>query len=102
MKYTKIILGFSVLFALLSGCENTSVDSYTYTLYSNHPTNNSARFHEATFDTQSGSDSKTWADNNLFLCQRAADSIQKHYSESTASLKNSDVKFWCEKGRYKK
>ena len=84
----------------LSACGQAGIsDSDVYTLYSNSPSNPSARFHEGTFDTQTGIDSKVWADQNSFNCQRAAMSIQKNYSETT---KTDSVKFWCEKGRYKK
>lgn len=92
-----LILTFMLL---LTACGNNDIaNSDVYTLYSNSPSNPSARFHEASFDTQTGSDSKVWADQNHFLCERAAESIQKSYNQST---KTDVVKFWCEKGRFKK
>lgn len=68
-------------------------DGDVFTLYSNAPSDKFVRLHEATFDTHYGSEM------NSHHCERAQKLLQSWYNTET---KTSDVKFWCEKGRYKK
>ena len=64
-----------------------------FTLYANAPSDKFWRSHEATFDTPYG------AEFNAHKCERAQRLLQDDWH---ATVKTADVKFWCEKGRYRK
>jgi hypothetical protein len=79
----KIILVFLSLF-LLSAC----FDDGVYTLYRSSPSNENFRIHVATFDASDGND------YNSENCKIAIGLFEKQEGVT--------VKYWCEKGRFKK
>ena len=86
------VVVISALFT--AACSEKGIhDGDVFTLYSNAPSDKFARLHEATFDTHYGSEF------NSFKCERVQRLVQEWYNAET---KTNDVKFWCEKGRYKK
>lgn len=82
----KALLAISISIALLVGC--SLIDDSTFTLYRSSVTDPLMRVHIATFDT----DNK--AAYNQGNCDLARDLFQKQDGVK--------VKFWCEKGRYRK
>jgi hypothetical protein len=79
----KIIVQSLAVIALLAGCGDS-----TYTLYRSQVSNENARTHVATFDASDGQD------YNKGNCEIAQDLFQKQSGVT--------VKYWCEKGQYKK
>jgi hypothetical protein len=79
----RVILIFSLLF---SACSES--DSNTYTLYRNTVHDETMRLHIATFDSN---DAEKYNQGN---CEITKDLFQKQDGVK--------VKFWCEKGRFKK
>ena len=96
---------YSIFFILtLVGC-NKSNDDHIFTLYSSYQNN---RLHVATFDAtpNSWSDKKTdeefkklFTDENSRECNLVAELLTKEWVNK---VKNVEVKYWCEKGRYRK
>jgi hypothetical protein len=82
----KALVAISSSIALLVGC--SFIDDSTFTLYRSSVTDPLMRVHIATFDT----DNK--AAYNQGNCDLARDLFQKQDGVK--------VKFWCEKGRYRK
>lgn len=82
----KALVAISSSIALLVGC--SLIDDSTFTLYRSSVTDPLMRVHIATFDT----DNK--AAYNQGNCDLARDLFQKQDGVK--------VKFWCEKGRYRK
>lgn len=70
---------------LLSGCG----DSDVYTLYRSSPIDAGMRIHVATFDEASSGDSY-----NGENCRIASELFSKHPGVT--------VRYWCEKGRYRR
>ena len=94
---------FMLVFALV-GCDKPN-DDHVFTLYSGNQSN---RFHVATFDVspKSWNDTaldKAWtelfAQDNFFRCNKAASFFQIDWD---STVKTAEVKYWCEKGRYRK
>ena len=79
MKWPVVVL----LLLILGGCD----DNNTYTLYRNTPGFPDNRIHVATFDTTDGS-------SNRENCDRVGDLFAKQPDVT--------VRYWCEKGRYRK
>ena len=67
-------------------------DSEIYTLYRNLPLDFNERIHVATFDADAKEDMH---DYNMSNCMIAQEHFQK-------AVLLDGVKFWCEKGRFKK
>lgn len=82
----KALVAISSSIALLVGC--SLIDDSTFTLYRSSVTDPLMRVHIATFDT----DNK--AAYNQANCDLARDLFQKQDGVK--------VKFWCEKGGYRK
>jgi hypothetical protein len=76
----------SIFIAILfiSGCSDNS----TYTLYRNSVINEAMRIHVASFDTKDGND------YNSGNCQIAQELFQNQDGVT--------VKYWCEKGNFKR
>ena len=89
-KYLKYLLPIIFLFGL-SACSESNDDIYT--LYRSGVGFPDLRIHVATFDSEDSKNSKfkTYNQDN---CQTASQLFQ--------SQPNVTVKYWCEKGRYKK
>ena len=92
-------------FLALIGCDQSN-DDHIFTLYSNYRNNN--RLHVATFDAtpNSWSDKKTdeqfkklFTEENSNECNKVAELLAKEWVNT---VKNNDVRYWCEKGRYRK
>ncbi len=86
--------------------ETVNQESYIYTLYRTVPSDDAFRVHVATFDSNSFSemkgDSKLFSvtkESNEFFnkinCERVQDFFQNHPDWS-------DLRFWCERGRFRK
>jgi hypothetical protein len=85
MHYKKAyVLLIPMFCTLLSACGN----SESYTLYRGSPVIENARIHVATFDAN---EKEVY---NIENCQTAAELFKKQQGVT--------VKYWCEKGRYKK
>jgi hypothetical protein len=84
MDYKKTFLPVILFSILLSACGNDEL----YTLYRGSPTLENARIHIATFDAN---EKESY---NMENCQIAAELFQKQQGVT--------VKYWCEKGSYKK
>jgi hypothetical protein len=82
MEYKKYAVFMALL--ILTSCELGG----TYTLYRNSTTNENMRIHVATFDAAEGND------YNSANCD-----IAKNLFASQDGVK---VRYWCEKGGYKK
>lgn len=76
----------ALLVLLLLGCQRPDAD--TYVLYRDSPNIPEMRIHVATFDSDNGD---TY---NRETCGLTRDRFQEHATRR--------VKFWCEKGRYRK
>ncbi len=96
----------SILASILSlaGCNKPS-DEHIFTLYSSYRSN---RIHVATFDASPKSLNdeafekkflEVFAENNFHTCNKAALLFQKDWD---ATVKTAEIKYWCEKGRYRK
>jgi len=96
---------YSMLLALvLVGCDKSD-DGHIFTLYSSYRNN---RLHVATFDAtpSSWNDKKVdeqfrklFADDNSKECNKIAELLTIDW---TNSVKNTELKYWCEKGRFRK
>ena len=95
-----------MLFSLtLIGC-NKSNDEYIFTLYSSYRKAN--RLHVATFDAipRTFGDQETveqlnqlFSANNFNDCKKVAELLEGDWNNT---VKNEDLKYWCEKGVYRK
>jgi hypothetical protein len=103
MKMKEIIL--LTLLLILVGCDNKSSDDHIFTLYTLYE---SKRLHVATFDAtpnslNGSSLDKKWlelfGEENAQECNKAAALFHK---DLVARFKTIDIKYWCEKGRYRK
>lgn len=74
----------------LSGC----ADSYAYTLYRNSAIDQNMRIHIATFDASEGFNESNGNDYNSQNCEIAAKLFQAQLGVT--------VRYWCEKGSFKK
>ena len=101
----KLKLFSILLLSTLVGCERSN-DDHIFTLYSNYRNNN--RLHVATFDATSNSWNgnmtdkqfkKLFTDENSKECNKVAELLVKEWVNT---VKNTDVKYWCEKGKYRK
>ena len=99
----KILFMFTLAVTLV-GCDKPS-DEHIFTLYRSYE---SKRLHIATFDAtpnslNGSSLDKKWlelfGEDNSQDCNKAAALFQK---DLESKLKATDVKYWCEKGRYRK
>ena len=104
------IINFKYVSAALAlacyGCSGHD-DSHVFTLYSNAASNHSARLHVATFDVYIGKDNPAAknfqaaaAMGNQVKCQKVADLLKEDWDRTVKYEPN--VKFWCEKGVYRK
>jgi hypothetical protein len=91
--------------AIVSGCSQPS-DEHVFTLYSNAASEPSWREHVATFDTfpQKNAQDKAWQDlfakENQWKCDKAARLFKEDWDRSVRGQEQ--VKYWCEKGRFRK
>ena len=96
---------YTVLLTLsLIGCEKNS-DNHVFTLYSSYMNN---RIHVATFDATpiSWDDKKTdeqfkimITEENFRECNKVAELLLNDWK---STVKEVEIKYWCEKGRYRK
>ena len=81
----------------IAACAQKEPKVEVFTLYRNVPSDETFRVHVATFDASGGkeigSDYYNWS--NMKNCERAQQMFQTQPDWK-------DVKFWCEKGRFKK
>jgi len=93
-----------IFFLALVACDKSN-DEHIFTLYSSYQSN---RLHVATFDAtpNSWSDKKTddqfkkwFTEENSNECNKVAELLIKEWVNT---VKNNDVRYWCEKGRYRK
>jgi len=86
-----------ILITVTAACGDKEPEVEVFTLYRNVPSDETFRVHVATFDAAGhegrGSHFYNWS--NAKNCERAAKMFQ-------AQPEWQDVKFWCEKGRFKK
>ena len=95
----------SLLFSLaLLGCSKTN-DDHVFTLYSSY---RSDRLHVATFDATPNSwddkqideQFKKWyTEDNFKDCNKVAGLLLSDWNNT---VKNIEIKYWCEKGRFRK
>lgn len=96
---TSIKLPCAILAAsyFVLACGHNGPEVEVFTLYRNVPSDQTFRVHVATFDAAGpnggGSEFGNWS--NLKNCERAQQTFQ-------AQPDWKDVRFWCEKGRFKK
>lgn len=96
---------YLLLFSLaLLGC-NKSNDDHVFTLYSSYKNN---RLHVATFDAapiswndknHDGELKEISSELNFKECGKVANLLENEWLNT---VKNNDIKYWCEKGRYRK
>ena len=79
--------------SIVVACGNKEPDVEVFTLYRNVPSDQAFRVHVATFDAGKGDEFYNWS--NFKNCERAQQMFQ-------AQPDWQDVRFWCEKGRFKK
>lgn len=98
------IISAILLSITLIGCSKSN-DEHIFTLYSSYRNN---RLPVATFDTEpiSWKDKNTdeqfikwFAEDNFKECSKVAKLLE---NEWVNTVKNNDIKYWCEKGRYRK
>ena len=78
-------------------CDHKEPEVEVFTLYRNVPSDQAFRAHVATFDAtgHGGKGSEFYNLSNFKNCERAQQMFQ-------AQPDWKDVRFWCEKGRFKK
>lgn len=100
----KITINSILCSMILIGCSKSNED-HIFTLYSSYQNN---RLHVATFDATPNSwddkntDSqfnKWFEEENSKECSKIAKLLE---DEWVSTVKNNDIKYWCEKGRYRK
>ena len=93
MTHGKVTI--ATIAALLLGASTLSAETKdTYTLYRSSATGAEARIHVATFDADEAvRNARKEGTYNQLNCSIAADLF--------ASLPGVEVKYWCEKGRYR-
>lgn len=80
---------------IMTACSKPDIaESYVYTLYRNIPSDPAFRVHVATFDANRGFPEMDELDNKR-NCERAQPMFQSQPDWT-------NIKFWCEKGRFKK
>ena len=104
MIYLKYISAILILASY--GCSGQD-DGHVFTLYSNAASNLSARLHISTFDAYIGKDhpdarkfQAAAGIANQASCQKVADLLKEDWDRSVKFEPN--VKFWCEKGVFRK
>ena len=99
MKNYLILLTLAIV-----GCNNSN-DEHIFTLYSSYQNN---RQHVATFDITptSWGEKKVdqqfmqwYSEGNFNDCNKVAKLLQKEWDEI---VKTQEIKYWCEKGRFRK
>lgn len=86
-----------IVSSLLVACSDKNLEVEVFTLYKNVPSDPAFRVHVATFDAAgiNGGGSEFYNLSNMQNCERVQQMFQTQpYSK--------DIKFWCEKGRFKK
>ena len=100
----------TLLIALfITGCVKSDVpaapENVVFTLYTHPVSDPYFRIHIATFDSYvdyKGS-AEAYVIRNKKYCDEAAVSFQSNFLETTKGIANADrVRYWCEKGRFKK
>ena len=100
----KLIINLLVPSLILIGCSKSN-DEHIFTLYSSYQNN---RLHVATFDATPNSwdDKKMdeqfikwYTEDNFKDCSKVANLL---ISDWNNTVKTIEVKYWCEKGRYRK
>jgi len=88
--------GWLMAALLLAGCSDSTTDR-TYTLYRNSPVDSAMRIHIASFDA----DEK--AEYNQENCNIASALWQKSVGNpEQVAAGRAAVRYWCEKGRFKR
>ena len=100
----KFIISAILLSLTQIGCSKND-DEHIFTLYSSYRNN---RLHVATFDVApisfndkntDGELKKLSAELNFKECGKVAILLENEWLNT---VKNNDIKYWCEKGRYRK
>ena len=91
----------------VTGCVKSDVpatpESVVFTLYTNTISDPYYRIHIATFDSYVDFSAEVDAILNKKYCDEAAVSFQSNFLETTKGIADADrVRYWCEKGRFKK
>ncbi len=96
---------YTILLSLsLIGCDKNS-DDHIFTLYSSYKNN---RIHVATFDATPNSwddkkideqFKKMFSEENFSECNKVAALLLENWKNT---VKTDEIKYWCEKGRYRK
>lgn len=96
---------YLIIFSLaLFGCDKSN-DDHVFTLYSVYQ---NKRLHVATFDAAPNSwddkkideqFQKWFAESNFNECNKVADLLLSDWNNT---VKTVEIKYWCEKGRYRK
>ncbi|MBE0627765.1 MAG: hypothetical protein IH606_23480 [Burkholderiales bacterium] len=100
MRWPQSLIVFAAIAIslLLAACgEKDNPDEAIFTLYSSAPSDQFFRGHEATFDAYLKSEDAFW---NAKKCERVARLLQENWQAEVS--KTISVRFWCEKGRYRK
>ena len=101
MQARLVFVPIAVLIA--SGCSQQS-DDHIFTLYSNAASDSSYRFHVATFDKDSQIANQAWQEatgkDNQWNCDKAARLFKEEWDQTIKGQEQ--VKYWCEKGRFRK
>ncbi len=101
----KILINALLLIIILIGCSRSD-DEHIFTLYSSYKSSN--RHHFATFDetTISWNEDKSDAGSrklsselNFSKCNKVAELLKVEWENT---VKTDEIKYWCEKGRYRK
>jgi len=100
----KLKIYLLLLSLALFGCSKSD-DDHVFTLYSSY---RDGRTHEATFDATPNSwdDKKTdeqfkkwYTEDNFRDCNKVAELLLKEWNDT---VKTVEIKYWCEKGRFRK
>jgi hypothetical protein len=100
----KFLITALLISLVLIGCSKTN-DEHIFTLYSSYQNN---RLHVATFDAAPNSwddkkmdeQFKKWfTEDNFKDCNKVAELLKTDWENT---VKTDDIKYWCEKGRYRK
>ena len=95
-KYRLCLIVLICVFFNMACSEKSIETSEIFTLYRNVPSDETFRVHVATFDAGTdGNSSEFYNWSNMKNCERAREMFQALPDSNT-------VKFWCEKGHYKK
>lgn len=91
-----LIAALSVGYFLVACDKTATPDNYVYTLYRNAPSDPAFRVHVATFDSKAYSSGN---EMDEFFNKKNCERVQTMFQSQPDWA---DVKFWCEKGPYKK